>query len=71
MEAYFIEGLNEIQENLFHGFNLILKFKCPGSIKLKVLSTLFSINPNCWRVIGITAPAFAIFKEHGFKKFKE
>jgi hypothetical protein len=57
MEAYFIEGLNEIQENLFHGF--------------KVLSTLFSINPNCWRVIGITAPAFAIFKEHGFKKFTE
>jgi hypothetical protein len=68
MEAYFVEDLNEIQEKLFHDFNLILEFNCPDSIKLKVLSTLFSINPNCWRVIGITAPAFAVFKQYGFKK---
>ena len=48
---------------LFHDYLVIKKMLAPEGNKIKMLSTLFSINPNNWRVTGITLAALEIFKK--------
>lgn len=68
MSKYNITDLNLLKEVLFHDYQIIKKMRSPDANKIKILSTLFSINPNSWRVVGITPAALEIFKEHNFKK---
>lgn len=65
---YHIEDLEELKAVLFHDYLLIKQMKCPLHNKAKLLSTLFSINRNSWRVVGITPAALEVFKQHDFKK---
>lgn len=58
----------ELQEILFHDFQLIKQMNAPIYNRCKMLSTLFSIHSNSWRVIGITPAALEVFKNKNFKK---
>ena len=68
MSKYNILDVHLLKEVLFHDYQIIKKMRSPNANKIKILSTLFSINPNSWRVIGITPAAMEIFKAHNFKK---
>jgi hypothetical protein len=68
MSKYNIEDLNLLKEVLFHDYQILKKMRGPEGNKIKILSTLFSINPNSWRVVGITPAALEIFSQHNFKK---
>jgi hypothetical protein len=68
MSKYHILDENLLKEVLFNDYQIIKKMSAPAGNKIKMLSTLFSINPNSWRVVGITPAALEIFKEHNFKK---
>jgi hypothetical protein len=65
---YHVLDASELQEILFHDFQLIKKMKAPIYNRSKMLSTLFSINSNSWRVIGITPAALEVFKANDYKK---
>lgn len=65
---YHVLDPQELKEVLFHDYQLIKQMKCPLQNKAKLLSTLFSINQNSWRVVGITPAALAVFKTYGYKK---
>tara|TARA_Y100000385_G_C13067162_1_gene627259 strand:- start:1501 stop:2022 length:522 start_codon:yes stop_codon:yes gene_type:complete len=65
---YHIVDKKLLTEVLFHDYLMIKKMRAPEGNKIKMLSTLFSINPNSWRVTGITLAALEIFKKHNFKK---
>ena len=71
MTTYQVIDENELKEKLFHDFQLIRAMRAPDEIKIKILSTLFSLNPNCWRVIGITSDALKVFAENKFKKISK
>jgi hypothetical protein len=68
MSKYHIHDLAELKEVLFHDFQIIKKMRSPEANKIKLLSTLFSINPNSWRVVGITPEALKIFEKYDFQK---
>lgn len=68
MSKYHINDPIELKEVLFNDYQLIKKMRSPQSNKIKLLSSLFSINPNSWRVIGITPAALKVFNHHEFKK---
>lgn len=68
MSKYHIHDLEELKEVLFHDFQIIKKMRSPEANRVKLLSTLFSINPNSWRVVGITPEALEIFKKYEFQK---
>ena len=40
----------------------------PHFVKNKMLSAIFKMNPNKWRVVGITENAVIRFAEHDFKR---
>ena len=68
MSKYHILDPTELKEVLFHDFQIIKKMRSPEANRVKLLSTLFSINPNSWRVVGITPEALEIFEKHEFQK---
>ncbi len=63
-----INNEENLKEILFHDYQIIKQMKTPEGNKIKLLSTLFSINPNSWRVVGITHAALEVFKKHKYKK---
>ena len=65
---YHIIDKKILVEVLFHDYLVIKKMRAPEGNKIKMLSTLFSINPNNWRVTGITLAALEIFKKYDFRK---
>ena len=68
MSKYHIHDSNKLKEVLFHDYILITKMQTLETNKIKLLSNLFSINPNSWRVVGITHAGLEIFKQHEFQK---
>ena len=65
---YYINNEEDLKEILFHDYQIIKQMKTPEGNKIKLLSTLFSINPNSWRVVGITPAALEVFKKYKYKK---
>ena len=58
----------EIKEIMFNAFQQVQKMdKVPLPIKNKMLSAIFKMNPEKWRVIGITEKAVLRFEEYEFK----
>ena len=58
----------EIKEIMFNAFQQVQKMdKVPLPIKNKMLSAIFKMNPEKWRVIGITEKAVLRFEENEFK----
>lgn len=55
-------------QDFYHDFLLIRKMRAPTSKRYRMLGELFAVNPNAWRVIGITENALQVFKEHNFKR---
>jgi hypothetical protein len=68
MSKYHIHDPIRLKEVLYHDYLLIVNMQTLETNKIKLLSNLFSINPNSWRVVGITQAALEIFKEHEFQK---
>jgi hypothetical protein len=64
----YISNQEDLKHILFHDYQIIKTMLTPQSNKIKLLSTLFSINPNNWCVIGITPAALAVFELHQFEK---
>jgi hypothetical protein len=61
-------SLEEVKDILFHDFHLIKGMKCPEQRKIKLVSNLFSMCPDSWRVVGITPAALDVFSKHGFAR---
>lgn len=59
---------SELQDVLFHDFKLIKGMKCPEPQKIKLVSSLLAMNPDGWRVVGITPNALEVFSKHGFER---
>lgn len=68
MSKYHITDHQELKTILFEDYQLIKQMKAPIYNRSKMLSTLFSINPNSWRVIGITPAALEVFKKNSFRR---
>lgn len=68
MSTYHIFDEIKLKKALFHDYHLIKKMTVPEGAKIKLLSSLLTVNPNCWRVIGITPKALEIFAKNNFKK---
>lgn len=56
------------KEDFYHDFLLIRKMRAPTSKRYRMLGELFAVNPNAWRVVGVTENALRIFAEHDFKR---
>ena len=55
-------------EDFYHDYLLIRKMRAPTSKRYRMLGELFAVNPDAWRVVGITENALRVFAEHGFKR---
>ena len=55
-------------EDFYHDFLLIRKMRAPTSKRYRMLGELFAVNPDAWRVVGITENALKVFAEHNFKR---
>jgi hypothetical protein len=56
------------KEIMFNTFQQVQKMdEVPYFVKNKMLSAIFKMNPNKWRVIGITEKAILRFAEYEFK----
>ena len=55
-------------EDFYHDFLLIRKMRAPTSKRYRMLGELFAVNPNAWRVTGITENALKVFQQHDFKR---
>lgn len=54
--------------DFYHDFLLIREMRAPTSKRYRMLGELFAVNPNAWRVIGITEAAVKVFANHNFKR---
>lgn len=55
-------------EDFYHDYLLIRKMRAPTSKRYRMLGELFAVNPDAWRVVGITENALRVFAEHNFKR---
>jgi hypothetical protein len=56
------------KEDFYHDFLLIRKMRAPTNKRYRMLGELFAVNPDAWRVIGITEAAVKVFAKHDFKR---
>ena len=56
------------KEDFYHDFLLIRKMRAPTNKRYRMLGELFAVNPDAWRVIGITEAAVKVFAKHNFKR---
>jgi hypothetical protein len=56
------------KETMYSAFKAISKMEIDESKKIGMLTYLFSIEPNCWRVIGISIDAIKVFQKYGFQR---
>ena len=57
----------DYKERMFDAFKLICQMEIDVRKKTGMLTYLFSMEPNQWRVVGVSKDALRVFKEHGFK----
>jgi hypothetical protein len=55
-------------EDFYHDFLLIREMRAPTSKRYRMLGELFAVNPDAWRVIGVTEAAVKVFAKHDFKR---
>ena len=56
------------QENMYSSFQAICNMDIDTKKKIGMMTILFSIEPNNWRVMGISEHALKRFNEHKFKR---
>jgi len=56
------------KEKMYSAFKAISKMEIDESKKIGMLTYLFSIEPNCWRVTGISIDALKVFQENDFQR---
>ena len=60
-----------LKKTIFDGFLAVKKIKnITPSVRHRMLGCILSMNPNAWRVIGITKAALIKFIENDFKRPK-
>jgi len=58
----------EYKINMYSAFQAICKMKIDDSKKIGMLTRLFSIEPNNWRVVGISIDAIKVFQKNNFQR---
>ena len=58
----------DYKEKMYSAFKAISKMEIDESKKIGMLTYLFSIEPNCWRVTGISIDALKVFQKHDFQR---
>lgn len=58
---------NETRVNMFNAIKDILQMQIPVKHKSRMLSTIHSMEPNHWRVTGISEEALRVFHENDYK----
>lgn len=58
----------DYKETMYAAFKAISIMEIDESKKIGMLTYLFSIEPNCWRVTGISIDAIKVFKENNFQR---
>ena len=67
--TYHVDNDEELKHVLHSNYLKIRDMSnVPTGVRLKLLSTLFSANPNNWRVVGITDAALDCFEKHSFRR---
>ena len=56
------------KQDFYHDFLLIRQMRAPTTKRYRMLGELFAVNPNAWRVVGVTENALRVFAEHDFKR---
>ena len=56
----------DYKEIMYSAFKAINKMEIEQSKKIGMLTYLFSIEPNCWRVTGISIDALKVFQKNDF-----
>jgi hypothetical protein len=60
--------MEDIKKDMFKAFETIQNMEdIPHPIKSKMLRAVLEMNPNHWRVVGITKKAIISFKEHNYR----
>ncbi len=58
----------DYKEKMYSAFKAISKMEIDESKKNGMLTILFSIEPNCWRVTGISIDALKVFQKNDFQR---
>jgi hypothetical protein len=58
----------DYKEKMYSAFKAISKMEIDESKKIGMLTYLFSIEPNCWRVTGISIDALNVFQKNDFQR---
>jgi len=58
----------DYKEKMYSAFKAISKMGIDDSKKIGMLNILFSIEPNCWRVTGISIDALKVFQKNDFQR---
>ncbi len=53
---------------MYVAFQAICKLDIDQKIQVKLLTEIFQIEPNYWRVVGISVEALEVFQKHDYKK---
>ncbi len=56
------------KEKMYSAFQAICKMDIDESKKIGMLTYLFSIEPNNWRVVGISIDAIKVFQQNGYQQ---
>jgi len=56
------------KETMYSAFQAICKMEIDESKKIGMLTHLFSIEPNSWRVTGISIDALKVFHKNDFQR---
>jgi hypothetical protein len=56
------------KEKMYSAFQSICKMEIDDSKKNGMLTYLFSVEPNNWRVVGISIDAIMVFKQYNFQR---
>ena len=56
------------KDKMYSAFKAISKMEIDESKKIGMLTHLFSIEPNCWRVTGISIDALKVFQRNDFQR---
>ena len=57
----------DYKKDMFEAFKLICQMEIPDNVKSRMLTTLYTMEPNHWRVTGISVEALKVFHDNGYK----
>lgn len=59
---------NSFENIMHHDYLEVCKMRSSIPTKVRLLTIVFSQNPDTWRVVGVTQAALKVFQSHDFQK---